>query len=367
MPKLRFALIGVGSNVYGMHKYAHDLEPVEIAAVCDIREEPAQEIAAVYDCPYYLDYRKMIDETKPDVVVVMAPHSLHKEMTVYGLQAGAHVLCEKPMALDVQDADAMITAARETGKLLAINFQHRLRGDIIAAREIIQNGELGRIQHVDMKNTWLRTNIYYKSSDWKGRWNGEGGALLMNQSPHDLDLICFLMGMPSSVYAWTPTVLHSINAEDTAQAMLRWENGAMGTFHSSTAETGQDQRFEIIGTKGHLSIKQGGQPVLRRFGTDVAEFIQTSDQAFGSPVIEETIVETSDSQGNHRAVYENFCNAILNGGPISADGPTSIRGLELANAMIYSSHTGAPVEFPLNREKYADLLAELQAKEAANV
>jgi predicted dehydrogenase len=172
------------------------------------------------------------------------------------------------------------------------------------------------------------------------------------------------MGLPSSVYAWTPTLLHKINAEDTAQAMLRWDNGAIGSFHSSTAETGQDQRFEIIGTKGHLQIKQGGDLVLRRFSTEVDEFIVTSERPFSAPEIEEVLVETGDSQGDHRSVYQNFISAIQNGTPISADGPSSSRGLELANAMIYSNHTGAPVEFPLNRQRYADLLFELQEQEA---
>jgi predicted dehydrogenase len=309
----------------------------------------------------------MIDTVKPDVVVVMTPHPLHAEMAIYALRAGCHVLCEKPIALHVQQADAMIAAAEETGNILAINFQQRLRPEIVAARTFLQSGGLGKIQHVDMKIAWTRTARYYGASSWKGRWNGEGGALLMNQCPHDLDLICDLIGMPSKVYAWTPTNVHKISAEDTAQAMLMWESGAIGSFHGSTAEAGMPQRFEIIGTRGVLQINKGEDLILRRFDSDVEEFIATSVEMFAAPGIEEVILEQrSDLKGEHPDIYANFCSAILNGTPVAADPRTAIRGLELANAMIYSHYSGAAVELPLDRQKYADLLADLQAKEAAH-
>ena len=362
--KVRYALVGVGANVYHMHIPGCELDCNEVVAVCDIREEPATQEAARWDCPYYLDYKTMIDEVKPDAVIVMVPHYLHKEVSVYALRAGAHVLCEKPMGLSVAEADEMNAVARETGKVLAINFQQRLRPEIIAAKELIEEGRLGTIQHVDIKITWTRTYRYYRESGWRGRWKTEAGALLMNQAPHDLDLLCHLVGPPSQVYAWTPTIAHQIAPEDTAQAMLRWENGAIGSFHASTAEAGQPQRFEIIGTGGHLQVNKG-ELRFASFDTDVVEFLKNSDEAFASPNLHEEAIPLEDTtEGNHRSVHQNFCDAILHGKSISADGLTGICGLELANAMIYSNYTGKAVDFPLDRQQYADLLADLQAKEA---
>ncbi|MAS37237.1 MAG: oxidoreductase [Anaerolineaceae bacterium] len=364
--KVRYALVGVGSNVYNMHKRGLDLPGMEIAAVCDIREEPAKREAEAWNCPYYLDYKQMIDEVKPDAFVVMVPHTLHAEMSIYAMRAGVNVLCEKPMAIHPAEADEMNRVAQETGKILAINFQQRLRPEVVAAKELIDEGRLGKIQHVDVKITWTRTYKYYREAGWRGTWAGEGGALLMNQAPHDLDMICHLVGMPSRVYAWTPTIAHQIAPEDTAQAMLQWENGAMGNFHASTAESGQSQRFEIIGTGGYMQINKGTLS-FASFDTDVVEFLKTSDNAFGAPKLVEQQIDLDENfEGSHRDVHRDFYNAIVSGKPVSANGTTGIQGLELANAMIYSNYTGQAVDFPLNREKYAALLADLRAKEAAS-
>ncbi|HLV35291.1 MAG TPA: Gfo/Idh/MocA family oxidoreductase [Spirillospora sp.] len=363
--KLRYALVGVGANVYNMHKAGLELDCNEVVAVCDIREEPAKREAEFWGCPYFLDYRQMIAETEADALVVMVPHTLHAEMSIHAMRAGLHVLCEKPMAIHVAEADEMIKVAQETGKILAINFQQRLRPEVMAAKELIDEGRLGTIQQVDIKITWTRTYKYYREAGWRGTWAGEGGALLMNQAPHDLDMICHLVGMPKRLYAWTPTIAHQIAPEDTAQAMLQWDNGAIGSFHASTAEAGQPQRFEIIGTGGHLQVNRGSLR-FASFDTDVIEFIKTSDKAFAEPnLIEESIPLDTSFEGTHRDVHRDFYNAIVHGKPVSADGVTGIRGLELANAMIYSNYTGQVVEFPLDRQQYAALLADLRAKEAA--
>lgn len=363
--KLRYALVGVGANVYNMHKSGLQLDCNEVVAVCDIREDAARRVAEEWDCPYYLDYQQMIAESGADALVVMVPHTLHAEMSIHAMRAGLHVLCEKPMAIHVAEADEMIAVAQETGRVLAINFQQRLRPEVVAAKELIDEGRLGTIQHVDVKITWTRTYKYYREAGWRGTWAGEGGALLMNQAPHDLDMICHLVGMPQRVYAWTPTIAHQIAPEDTAQAMLAWENGAIGSIHASTAEAGQPQRFEIIGTGGHLQVNKGSLR-FASFDTDVVEFLKTSDKAFAEPNLQvEDIPLDEGFEGTHRDVHRDFYEAITQGRPVSADGNTGIRGLELANAMIYSNYTGQAVEFPLDRQKYAGLLAELRAKEAS--
>lgn len=362
--QLRYALVGVGANVYNMHEPGLEQAGVNVAAVCDIRIDPAQSVAEKWECPYFLDYYEMVDAIKPDVVVVMVPHSLHKEFAIYAMRAGADVLVEKPMGLEVAEAAEMNAVAEETGKLLAVNFQQRTRPEIKAAYELIQSGQLGTIQHVDVKITWTRTYKYYREAGWRGSWNGEGGALLMNQAPHDLDLICHLAGMPAEVYAWTPTIAHDITPEDTVQAMMRWENGAIGSLHASTAEAGQKSRFEIIGTGGYLRIDPGEVTFLR-FEKDIIDFLKTSDEAFAAPGMERVDVPLGDSTGSHVDIHRNFRDAVARGEAVVAPGVTGIYGLELANGMTYSNYTGQLVRFPLDRAAYGALLADLKAKESA--
>jgi predicted dehydrogenase len=157
--KLRYGLIGVGANVYGMHRPGLELDHIEIAGVVDLRADVNERIHNEWHAPAFTDYRQMIEAIRPDVVVVMTPHPLHAPMTIDALEAGCHVLVEKPMADEVAQAEAMIAAAARMDRVLAVNFQQRLRPEIIAAKRLIDTGELGRIQHVDIKITWTRTAL----------------------------------------------------------------------------------------------------------------------------------------------------------------------------------------------------------------
>lgn len=358
--KLRYGLIGVGANVYGMHHPGLELDTVDIVGICDLREDVNQRVQAEWEAPSFTDYKQMIDETKPDVVVVMTPHPWHAPMAIYAMEAGAHVLVEKPMADEVALAYDMIATAERTGKVLAVNFQQRLRPEIIAAKNLIDSGGLGKIQHVDIKITWTRTALYYSQVDWRGTWSGEGGAVLMNQAPHELDLLCHLIGKPARVFCFARTTVHDIDCEDTIQAVVEWDHGALGTLHISTAEAGQPQRFEIIGTNGHLAISHGGLS-LKQFDVPVDEFIRTSDQAFAAPKLADADIAIGDGKGDHRSIHQNLYDHIIHGAPLAAPGTNGVYGLELANAMTFSSYTNRPVEFPLDHEAYSRLLANLRA------
>ena len=239
---LRFAIIGVGAGVFSMHFPAVKQPIVDLVGVCDIREELGQQRAEMLGVPFYADYRQMIGELRPEVAVVITPHYNHAEIAIACLQAGCNVLVEKPMALEVAEADAMIAATKASGKLLAINFQHRQRPEVRAARRLIQEGRLGKLQRINMVTPWPRSAAYYGQASWRATWPGEGGGVLMNQAPHDLDLVCHLMGRPDGVVAWTRTTLHKIEVEDTATALLSWDGGATGYLHVSTAEAGHARK-----------------------------------------------------------------------------------------------------------------------------
>lgn len=357
---MRHAIVGVGAGILSAHQPAlQQLETVTVVGASDVNPTLGQANADALGCPFFTDHRAMLAETQPDLTVILTPHPFHAAIAIDALKAGSHVLVEKPMAVQVREADAMIAAAQENQRLLAVNFQQRFRPEVVAAHHLIQSGQLGEIQRVTQIEPWLRTAAYYQSAGWRGTWKGEGGGVLMNQAPHSLDLLCHLAGMPQRVVAWNRTLRHQIEVEDTAMALLEWANGALGSIFFSTAEAGP-RRIEIVGTGGILNISEDGSLRFQRYEPDVRAHIANSPERFAAPKLVETAVPLGDGLGKHIEVYQNLHQAILAGGPVRADGSQGRMSLELANAMIYSSYTQSTVELPLDRAGYAALLHELQ-------
>ncbi len=368
MTQLRHVVIGVGASVLEMHRPAFELPTTQIVGVTDPNIETGAARAAELGCTFYPDFETLLTETRPEVAVVLTPHPFHAPVTAACLEAGCHVLVEKPMAVEVDEADAVIEAARRAGRLLAVNFQQRLRGEVLAAKRYLDAGHLGRVQHVDITKAWPRTNAYYRSATWRATWRGEGGGVLLNQAPHDLDLLCYFLGMPSRVVAWTRNLLHATKTEDTVQAMLEWAGGTLGSFHISTAEGGRDERIEVVGTGGVMRIGVG-RVTVERFEPDFAHYSETTLERFGTPervrVDLELVHSQEEGQGNHTEIYHNLHRAILQGAPLVCDGESGRMSLELANAMILSSYTGETVAFPLDRAAYHTLLENLKRGEGA--
>jgi predicted dehydrogenase len=303
----------------------------------------------------------MLAEMKADVAVIITPHTFHAPLAIDALQAGCHVLIEKPIALHIAEVDAIAKAAAQANRLVAVNFQQRFRPEVRAARQLIHAGKLGIIQNFDMKAIWPRSQAYYASGGWRATWKGEGGGVLMNQAPHNLDLIIHLLGLPKRVMAWTRTLVHPIEVEDTVQAMLEWDNGALGSMHTSTAESGLKDRIEIIGTKGTLQIEQG-KLTFHAFEQDLLEYFETTSERYRGPAMTEVPVTLdTTTTGHHRDVYQDLHDAIQQGKALMCDATEGGQSLELANAMIFSSHTQNAVELPLDRQAYAQLLSDLQA------
>jgi predicted dehydrogenase len=357
--KLRHVVIGAGASVFGAHRPALALPTVELIAVCDSDVPAGQAVASSLAVPFYADYQAMLAATRPDVAVIMTPHPLHAPIAIDCLRAGCHVLTEKPMADQVAAADAMIETAERAGRLLAVNFQQRLRPEIQAARRMLAEGRLGAVQHVSMIETWTRSAAYYRARPWRGTWIGEGAGVLLNQAPHNLDLVCYLAGMPARVAAWTRRLLHKIETEDTAQAILEWPDGSTGSIHVSTAEAGLSQRLEILGTGGMLRIRPG-ELTFEQFDTDLRTFIPDSPSGLNTPGSQPVSVPMEAGVGDHTAVYRNLHAAILEGKPLAAPAREARMSLELANAMIYSSYTGQVISLPLERVSYTALLESLR-------
>ena len=352
---LRYVIVGVGASILSAHRPALDLDAVEVVGALDINSVTGKERAEELGCPFYSDVESMLTDTKPDVTVILTPHPSHAEIAVTALSAGSHVLVEKPMAVQVREADAMIAAAEEANRLLAVNFQQRHRPEIEAARQLIANGSLGALQRVELVEPWMRPAAYYRSAGWRGTWAGEGGGVLLNQAPHGLDLLCHLAGMPRRVISWHRTLRHAIETEDTVLAMVEFDSGALGTVFFSTAEAGP-RRMELVGTGGRLRIEEDGTLRFDVFEPDLREHIATHPGMYASPDMKSTHVPVGTGHGDHVAVYQDLHRAILEGKPLRADGTEGRMSLELANAMVYSSYSQGPVEMPLDRQAYADLL-----------
>ncbi len=355
---LRHAIVGIGAGIFNLHKAGLALDGVQIVGASDVFPAPGQERADELDCPFYLDHRQMLAETQPDVTVIITPHPFHAAIAIDALNAGSHVLVEKPIAVQVAEADGMIAAAQANNRLLAVNFQHRFRPDVQAIKKLIDSGGLGRIQRVTGVQPWLRTAAYFRQAGWRGTWKGEGGGVLMNQAPHDLDLLCYLVGLPSRVFALASTRFHAIETEDTVTALLEWPDGGQGSVYFSTTEYGP-RTLDIAGTGGVVKLGEGA-PLLERFTPDLLTHMAENPGPFARPQSEvgELPLEEAGDQG-HLAVYRDLHRAIREGGTPLADGRASRQSLELANAIIYSGQTGQPVDLPLDREAYGEMLAGL--------
>jgi predicted dehydrogenase len=353
-------VIGVGANVFGMHSPALHSADVDVVGVSDVNVDAAERRAEEFGCPYFADHREMLSATRPDAAVIIAPHPFHPPLAIDCLEAGAHVLVEKPIAVEVAEADRMIDAAARAGRLLAVNLQHRTRADIRTARKIVQSGRLGQLQRVEMIAIWTRTAAYYAQAGWRGTWKGEGGGVLMNQSPHTLDVLCHLVGQPERVVAWNRTLFHAIQTEDTSLSMLEWSNGALGTLLVSTAQAGEAERLEIGGTRGTLQLTRGGL-AFTEADTDLRTFLAQNPEPFAKPTLHPRDVTLESGSGDHSAIYANFIQAVQHGAPLVADATQGRLSLELANALIYSSHTGQQVSLPLDRAANSALLDDLRA------
>lgn len=362
MQSLKYVIIGVGAGVLHMHRSGLALEPVNLVAAYDRVPERGKPIAEELGCTYYDDYRAMLAQQEPDVAVILTSHPSHMEITLDCLAAGCHVIVEKPLAVQVAEADRMIAAAKKAQRHLSVAFQRRFNPEIQAARALIQQGELGSIQHVAMTCLWTRPALYFTQRPWRGTWRGEGGGVILNQASHNIDMLCYLLGMPSHVYAWTKAQLHHIEAEDTVQAMLRWEDGAMGSFHVSTAEMGPEDRLDIWGTHGYVQII-GREIHFHRVQPDMREYVQNADDPYKPPRTQRMDFDLPPTLGDHVSVYQDLHDAIFKGTPLKLDAASGLLPLEVSNAIILSGQTGREVSLPVDREEYAALLARLQGAE----
>lgn len=361
--RLRVVGIGAGAGIFNSHlRGIAAVGGIDVVGVQDLSLERIQSIAERAGCPAFQDVGALLQHGRDrgaDLAVITTPHPFHAELAIRCLEAGLDVLTEKPMAVEVAEADRMVAAAERTGRQLTVVFQYRLRSEVIAARRAVQEGAIGVIQRVDLLATWPRRKGYFEVAPWRGTWNGEGGGVLINQGQHDLDVLEFVVGHPSRVMAWHRTQLHAIETEDTISAMAEWPNGAHGFIHISTAEFDEEQRLEITGTGGRLRLTKFRLELIRN-DVDMRDHAVSSGNAYEPlPTLAPEIVEGADV--SHADVYRELLDARANGRPAAATGASALQTLELTNALTYSAHSGREARLPLDRAGYGELLRSLRA------
>src|SRR5919198_2973410 len=257
---VKMAIVGVGVMGRDHLKNALLLQEegvLKVTGLADVVEERARRTGEEHDVPAFADYNALLDETRPDLVVVSTPHPSHEEVTVAAARRGVHVLCEKTIAHTVSAADRMIDACRRAGVLLGIDFNQRTTPAYIRAHELIAGGELGSLYRVNfIASAWYRTQAYYDSGGWRGTWAGEGGGVIMNQAPPHLDLYCWLAGVPPRVKATALTRIHEIEVENTVAALLEHGPERVDTFYTTTVEWPGRTEFLFAGDRGRLVVAE---------------------------------------------------------------------------------------------------------------
>lgn len=352
---VRFGVVGVGgmgSNHCG--SFAKFPEG-ELAAVCDYSAERAKQVGEQFGVPYFSDYNELYASGLIDAVLVATPHPVRPPIVLNAFKAGIHVLSEKPLTERVSTADTMIEAAAKYGVAFGVMFQRRVEPTLAKAIEIAKSGKLGKIHRVTMISPEFRSQAYYNSGGWRATWAGEGGGVMMNQSPHILDLFIQIGGMPTSVYGRVETRMHDIQVEDIAEAIVTYEGGGSGYFYCSTNEAGPGQMIEVFGDKGKICWRDG-QLRMWTFAIGVEEFSNTTDKKFGGLETKEVKLKIKDAAVGHWVITQNFAQHILRGKKLIAPGIDGLQSLELANAAWLSSDKGKPVSIPISRKAYDKFL-----------
>ncbi len=360
MEKVKIGVIGMGGMGYAHSKSVKSLEETELTCICDVEKEVVSKRADEFGVKYFTDYKELVKSGLCDAVIVATPHWFHPEISVFAMEHGLHVLSEKPIAVTVSGADAMVKAAKKNKRVFAVMYQMRTLPIIKKAVEIVREGLLGDIQRTLFIDPWYRAQSYYESASWRATWLGEGGGVMMNQAPHGVDFFTLLGGLPVKVNAKVRTRLHKIEVEDEVSAVLEYPNGAWGYYYTTTCEAGGTPYLELVGDKGKLILK-GKELTLYTFSQPVSEFTFKAKTMWASLEVKEEKVDIpEDVKTGHDVIIKNFAHAILYNEQLISPGEEGLKSIEFMNAVILSGKRGKTVEIPVNRKEFDVLMEELK-------
>ncbi len=368
MDKVRLGLVGFGGmgSAHAHCVYSGEVDGMVLSAVCDSDERKRESSLSLYpDVPVFEKYTEMFRSSLIDAVLIATPHYLHPVIGEEAFSYGLSVLTEKPVAVSVSKAKEFISSAGKSGKIFSVMFQWRRHPLFEKAHEIIKNGELGEIKHlVWIVTNWYRTQAYYDSGSWRATWNGEGGGVLLNQAPHNLDQIWWLCGLPKKISADIKIAhYHNITVEDDAIITGELENGGMFSFITTTGEYPGTNRLEISGSRGRI-ILEDNKLKITRLSMDEEEYRFNSEKYSSKPEYTTEIIEGSGNEDSyHRAILQDFADAVLKGKEIVTPGETGINELMISNAAYLSSWLGRPVELPFDSALFDEELEKRKKEE----
>jgi UDP-N-acetyl-2-amino-2-deoxyglucuronate dehydrogenase len=374
--KVRLGIVGLGvqGSVYAGLISDGMVPNLELGAICDGRPATRQLVESKYSAAaFYDDYLRMLDSGTVDAVVICVPSYLHPEMGIDALQHGVHVLLEKPAGIYTKQVEALnVIAATKPELTFAIMFNQRNNPLYRRIKEIVSSGAIGEIRHTSwIITTWWRPQAYFGQAAWRGTWGGEGGGVLVNQAPHQLDLWLWICGLPRSVYAKVAYGFRrAIAVEDEATAIVDYGQGATGVFITATHDLVGTDRFEILGDSGKIVIENSSTATVTRLTKPERELSDGMDREDTAKLLSgrlnlsdyssSEVIESESQWGlQHAGMLENFAANILDDAPLIAPGVEGINSVRLANAIHLSSWTGQEVPFDFNDDDY---LAELNSR-----
>ena len=361
MKEVRIGVIGLGNmgNGHIQNIEAGKIRNMRLVAVCDINPKKLEKYEGKYKT--FTSSAELIRSGEVDAVMIETPHYSHTTIGIDAMDNGIHVLVEKPISVHVADCERLIAAHKRHKKLVfGAMFNQRSDPHYIKLKEILDKKMLGEITRVNWIITdWFRSEYYYKTGDWRATWKGEGGGVLMNQCPHNLDLMQWLFGVPKTVRAFCEFgKWHDIEVEDSVTAYFTYPNGATGVFITTTGEAPGTNRLEVCGEMGKIVI-ENGKTTWTRNTMGQKEFSRTQETSFGRPDVWTIDIPANGHGGQHVTLLQDFVDAILTGKKLMAPAEEGIKSVMMANAMIYSSLKDKTVELPLDGAEYEKLLKKL--------
>ena len=359
MDSVRLGIVGLGNmgKAHLSNIRAGKVPGLKVTALCesvgtlpDLQGDEAS----------FTDVSAMINSGKIDAILICTPHFSHTTIGIEALTAGLHVLVEKPISVHKADCERLIAAHKDKTKIFAAMFNMRTNACFKKVKDLIDSGEIGAVRRVHWEVTnWFRTNYYYATGGWRGTWKGEGGGVLMNQCPHNLDLFQWMFGMPQRVRGFCQFGrFHQIEVEDDVTAVLQYDNGTTATFVTSTGEAPGRNVLEISAEQGRITVTDGAKIHFQRNRQPMSKFCMEAEAAFAMPESWHMDIPVDASGGQHVEILQNFTNAIIKGETLLSPAEQGIYSVELANAILLSTWQDKTIELPMSSADYERILTE---------
>ncbi len=370
MKDIRLGIVGIGNmgSVHASYILSGKVTGCRLAAVCDLNSAQCDRLDSMEGIQFFDDIDSMLSSDLVDAVIICTPHYFHTTQGIKALEAGLHVLVEKPISVHKADCERLLAAHQNKDQVFAAAFNQRMRPPYKKLHELLTGDQLGKIMRVNWICTaWFRTQAYYDSASWRASWKGEGGGVLVNQSPHQLDLMTWLFGMPDKVRGFCHFgKYHNITVEDEVTAYLEYPNGATGVFIINTAEAPGTDRLEVCGDMGRIVVENGAIHWTRN-EKNMTDMSRNQPLPSVMPETWEIDIPMTDIIEQHVVVLQNFVDAIREGKDLITPAHEGINSVELSNAIVYSSLQNRMIDLPLDSAAYEAELRKLIESEGADI